>query len=84
MRNCGKDKNTGFSELIIGTLKQIKNALASLEVAVKSIDVNVTVPPAKAPIINVPEIKLPEQKTNWQFDIKRDKNGFISEVTARA
>lgn len=69
---------------VVNLLKQVKNALGSLETAVKSIDVNVTVPPAKAPVITVPAVTFPEQKTNWVFDVKRDKNGFISEVIARA
>jgi len=69
---------------VLTLLKQIKNALGSLEVAVKSIDVMVNVPPAKPAVINVPEIKFPEQKKEWVFDVKRDRNGFISEVIARA
>ena len=70
-------------------LKQIKNGLGSLEVAIKAIDVNVNLP---APIVNIPkqesikipEIIMPEPCKEWLFDIKRDRNGFIQSVTARA
>jgi len=69
-------------------LKQIKNGLGSLETAIKSIDVSVTVPP---PVVNIPpqvvkaaEIVFPEPLKEWTFDVKRDRNGYIQSVTARA
>lgn len=71
---------------VMALLKQIKNALGSLEVAVNKIDMTVNVP---APVVKVterpiPELKLPEPITSWKFEISRDRNGFIQSVTARA
>jgi len=65
-------------------LKQIKNGLGSLETAIKSIDVNVTVP---APVVKVPKsdpIVFPAPLKEWTFDVKRDRNGYIQSVIARA
>lgn len=71
---------------VIALLKQIKNGLSSLETAVNKIDVNVDVP---SPIVKVPaqviqELVMPEQVKEWSFEIVRNKNGYISEVIAKA
>lgn len=71
---------------VIALLKQIKNGLGSLEVAINKIDVNVT---TAAPVVKVPpqivqELILPEPIKEWTFDIIRDRNGFAKSVIARA
>jgi len=71
---------------VLALLKQIKNGIGSLEVAIKKIDVNVT---TAAPVVKVPaqviqKLELPKPITEWNFDIVRDRNGFAQSVKATA
>jgi hypothetical protein len=69
---------------VLPLLKQIKNGLVSLEVAIKAIDVNVSLP---APVVNIPKasaITFPEPLKEWTFDAIRDGRGYIQTVKARA
>lgn len=68
---------------VLALLKQIKNGLGSLEVAIKSIDVQVNVP---APVVNMPKMEkvvIPEAVKEWTFEIIRNRNGYITEVIAK-
>jgi hypothetical protein len=74
---------------VLDLLKQIKNALGSLEVAIKKIDVNVT---TAAPVVNIPKadpivfpkMAFPEPLTEWDFEVITDRNGWPVSVKARA
>ena len=71
---------------IVKLLEKVCARLDKVEMAVKGMDLNVNLPEAKAPIVNIPknDIVFPEPLKEWTFDIKRDQNGFIAGVVARA
>jgi hypothetical protein len=77
---------------IIAILQEVKEQLIkfnkkSFEVKVDAPIVNI--PKQDAPIVNIPKqtatpVTITESPKEWTFNIKRDQNGFIQEVTAKA
>lgn len=77
-------------------LNAVETAIKAIDVVPPTIPapvVNIPAPVVNipAPIVNVPKastvapiVNIPEPLKEWIFDVKRDRNGFISEIVARA
>lgn len=77
-------------EIIVKEMKAINSTLSALSNQITKVaeafkqhghEVKVDIPEQKAPVINIPEPTVRERK-KMSFNIRRDVNGRISNVTA--
>ena len=70
--------------------KQIENKLNDVYLAVKSVEIAINklkLSPAinvPAPVVKVEQAPSGSSPSEWTFDVKRDKSGFIESVVARS
>lgn len=86
-------KETLHSDLVstIKKLDDMSKLMLKIADEINSLHKSIDKIQFEAPEIEFPEIQIPQTQVNipepvkqWKFDVVRDRNGFISEVVARA